>query len=58
MSADERLAEVAEILARGIVRLKARRVASLCRDYGESCLDFTPDLRGHVAPNPNMGAAE
>jgi hypothetical protein len=58
MSTDERLIEVAEILARGIIRLKARRVASLSRDCGEICLDFTVDLRGHVVPNPNVGATE
>jgi hypothetical protein len=58
MSATERLDEIAEILAAGLIRLKARRVASLSRDGGEICLDFTPGQRGHVAPNPNVGAAE
>lgn len=51
MSADERLAEVSEILARGILRLRARHRATpppLSRDCGEICLDFTPEQSGHA----------
>ena len=61
MTSEERLTEVADILACGILRLSARRRAkppALSRDCGEISLDFTPDLRGHVVPNPNVGAAE
>jgi len=54
----DRLNEIAEILAAGLIRLRQRKSTRLSRDHGESCLDFTPNQRGHVAPNPNVGAAE
>lgn len=50
MTAAERLAEAAEILSRGVVRLRQRREGRptpLSREPGESWLDFTADQRGH-----------
>ena len=58
MSANERLAEIAEILARGLIRLRVRKSRRISEDQGENSVDFSVDLRGHVAPNPNVGAAE
>lgn len=40
MSADERLREVGEILAAGLLRLRARRREALAADTGELSLDF------------------
>jgi hypothetical protein len=50
MSADGRIAEIAEILAAGLMRLRARKSSALSRDPGESSLDFSPDQRGHARP--------
>jgi hypothetical protein len=58
MTAAERLAEVAGLMAAALIRLQQRKSSCLSGDLRESCLDFTPDLRGHVVPNPNVGAAE
>ena len=49
MSAAERLAEVAEILAAGQVRLRARQSSRLSADSGEISLHFTP-ARAVVQP--------
>jgi hypothetical protein len=49
MSADERLAEICEMLACGLVRLKARQSSQLSGDRGESCLHFSADQRRHAA---------
>ncbi len=57
ISADERLAEVSEILARGLMRLRARQSRQISEDHGEIFVDFSVDLRGHVAPNTNLGTA-
>jgi hypothetical protein len=48
LSAAERLDEIAEILAAGLMRLRARKSSPLSRDRGESSLDFSPDQRGHA----------
>jgi hypothetical protein len=48
MTPAERLAEIADLLAAGLMRLKARKSSSLSRNTGESCLDFSPDQRGHA----------
>jgi hypothetical protein len=58
MTAAERLAEVADLIAAALMRLQQRKSSSLSGDLRESCLDFSADLRGHVAPNTNVGAAE
>jgi hypothetical protein len=57
MSADERLDEIAEILAIGLMRLRARKSSALSRDCGEICLDFSPDQRGHVSAQDSVGDA-
>ncbi|MBK8176585.1 MAG: hypothetical protein IPK66_15330 [Rhodospirillales bacterium] len=41
MSTDERLREVGEILAAGLLRLRARRREPRVADTGELSLDFT-----------------
>lgn len=51
MSDAERLDEAAEILARGVIRLRQRRKRQptpLSREPGESSLDFTADQRRHA----------
>jgi hypothetical protein len=48
MTSAERLAEIADLLAAGFMRLRARKSSALSRDTGESCLDFSPDQRGHA----------
>ena len=47
MSAIERLAEIGEILARGLIRLRARQSRQVSDDHGDSYLDFSADQRGH-----------
>lgn len=47
MTAAERLAEIAEILARGLIRLRARQSRQVSGDHGDSYLDFSADQRGH-----------
>jgi hypothetical protein len=49
-SAPERLAELAELLALGLIRLRARKSSELSRDRGESSLHFTPEQSGRGAP--------
>jgi hypothetical protein len=51
LSASERLAELAEILAAGLVRLRARQSSTLSADCGESLLDFTGHQSGPEDPN-------
>ena len=41
MTADERLREVGEILASGLIRLRARRRELRAADTGDVSLDFT-----------------
>jgi hypothetical protein len=48
MSTAERHDEIAEILAAGLMRLRARKSSPLSRDHGESSLDFSADQRGHA----------
>ena len=50
MTAEERIAELGEILARGFVRLRARKSSAISADRGESCVDFVRDGSGHAAP--------
>jgi hypothetical protein len=45
-SASERLTELAEILALGLMRLRARKSSDLSRDRGESSLDFGTEQSG------------
>jgi hypothetical protein len=46
MSAPERLTEVAEILAAGLMRLRARQSSRLSGVSENSCVDFTADQSG------------
>jgi len=48
MSAAERLTEIAEILAAGLMRLKARKSTPLSAHSGESSLDCSGYQRGHA----------
>ena len=48
MTADERLAEVAEILTAGLTRLRARQSSALPADFGESSLHCAGDQSGHA----------
>ena len=48
MSARERIAEIAEILALGLIRLRARQSSSLSADPGDSSLAFPPHRSGHA----------
>jgi hypothetical protein len=49
MSTDERLDEIAALLAAGLMRLRARKSSPLSRHDGESSLDFSADQRGHAS---------
>jgi hypothetical protein len=51
LSTCERLSEVAEILAAGLVRLLARKSSRKSPDIRESSLDFMGHQSGH--PNPS-----
>lgn len=46
LSARERIAEIAEILALGLMRLRARQSSQLSRLTRESSLDFTAHQSG------------
>lgn len=48
MTPEDRRGEVGRILAAGAVRLLRRKSSSLSTVNGESCLDFSPDQRGHA----------
>jgi len=48
MTADERLAELGELLARGVMRLQAPKSSRLSADRGDSFVDFVPDQSGHA----------
>lgn len=47
MSAAERLAEIGEILAAGLIRLRARQRDAEARRSGESSFDFPGDQSVH-----------
>jgi hypothetical protein len=51
MTADERLSEVAQILAAGFVRLRQRQSRNDRSWLEKNSLDFSPDRSGH-APAP------
>jgi hypothetical protein len=48
MSAADRLAEIGEILAAGLIRLRTRQREAEARRSGESFLDFSGDQSVHV----------
>jgi hypothetical protein len=47
----ERLSEIAEILATGLMRLRARKSSPKSADFGESSVDFSRHQSGHADPN-------
>ena len=53
MTATKRLAELAEILARGLVRLHARKSSPLSADDRDSFVDLPPHRSGHAATLTN-----
>jgi hypothetical protein len=55
MTPAERLDEIADILAAGLMRLRASKSTPLSHDPGESSLDFSPDQRGHAGPREPEG---
>jgi hypothetical protein len=50
-TARERIAEIAEILAAGLMRLSARKSSPKSADFGESSVDFSPHQSGHADPS-------
>ena len=48
MTTGERLAEIAEILAAGLSRLKAGQSSAISADFGESFLDCPDQQSGHA----------
>ena len=48
MTADERLTEVAQILARGLLRLRRRETQRHCSHLERNSLDFSPDRSVHA----------
>ena len=53
LPAAERIAEIGQILARGLIRLQARQSSRLSGPAGESLLDFLPAQSG--AANDSFG---
>jgi len=52
MTGTDRIAELGELLALGLMRLHARKSSPLSADRGDSSVDFSPDRSGH-AQHPN-----
>jgi hypothetical protein len=46
----ERLAEVSDLLGRGLLRLERGKSSRFPDEPGESSLHFSPDQSGHAAP--------
>jgi hypothetical protein len=57
-TASERLDEIAEILALGLMRLKARKSSSLSAPGGESSLDCAAHQSGHANALKRPGGLE
>jgi hypothetical protein len=51
----ERITEIAEILAAGLIRLRARKSSQISPDLGEISLDILADQSG---PDPNIVGGE
>ncbi len=47
LSTQERLDELASILAAGLIRMRARQSRQLSADQGDSCLDLPPPKSGY-----------
>jgi hypothetical protein len=58
MSPAERLDEVADILAVGLLRLKANKSSTLSANSGESSLDCPAHQSGHVNTLRNAGGLD
>lgn len=50
--ARERIAEIGELLALGVIRLRARQSTSLSARTGESFVDCLPTPSGHAGNQP------
>lgn len=50
MSAEERLAEIGQTLARSFIRLKTRQSTHISADRRENSLAILPDQSGHGVP--------
>jgi hypothetical protein len=48
LSAHERIAEIADILAGGLIRLDARKSSETVASGGDSFVDFSPAESGHA----------
>jgi hypothetical protein len=48
MTADERLTELAQILAAGLLRLRQCQYQNDCSRLEKNSLDFSPDRSGHA----------
>jgi hypothetical protein len=48
MTAGERIAELGQLLALGLMRLDARKSSRLSADRGDSFVDFSPNRSGHA----------
>jgi len=48
LTVPERLAELGQILALGLMRLRARKSSRLSADRGDSSVDFLPDRSGYA----------
>ena len=48
MTADERLTEVAQILAAGLMRLRKCQIRNQCNRLEKNSLDFSPGRSGHA----------
>jgi hypothetical protein len=55
MSAEERLTELASILAAGLLRLRRRQTSPYHGDPEKNGLDFSPDRSGHVTARQRRG---
>jgi hypothetical protein len=58
LTADERLEEVADILAAGLMRLFIRQSSPLSPDCGESSLDCAAHQSGHTNALKRPGGLE
>ena len=58
MSAAERLDEIADILAAGLIRLRARQSSPLSPDCGESSLDCPAHQSGHADVLKSHGGSD
>ncbi len=56
MTPAERIADICKILARGLIRLKARQSSRVSDERAESCLHFPPDQSGHATPTHRRDA--